>query len=71
MNLFRHTKRVFITIIGMTVILIAFALFVLPGPGILVLIIGLMILATEYEWAKKALKKANHHLNKAKKIIKK
>ena len=48
----KHARRVIITIVGITVILIALALFVLPGPGILVLLIGLGILATEYKFAR-------------------
>ncbi len=48
----KHARRVIITVVGITVILIALALFVLPGPGILVLLIGLGILATEYKFAR-------------------
>jgi len=31
---------------------------VLPGPGILVVFVGLLVLATEYTWAERALEKA-------------
>lgn len=65
----RHAKRVIITIVGITVILIAIALFVLPGPGILVLIIGLAILATEYEFARVWLKKLQQKYESGKKFV--
>ena len=51
-SVIKHARRIIVTIVGATVILIALALFVLPGPGILVLLIGLGILATEYKFAR-------------------
>jgi uncharacterized protein (TIGR02611 family) len=51
-------KRVIVSIIGATVLLIGIALLVLPGPGFIVILIGLAILATEYAWARRWLKKA-------------
>lgn len=38
---------------GMTVVLIGVAMLVLPGPGLVVIPIGLAILATEYAWARR------------------
>lgn len=58
-----------ITIAGFTVIAIGIALLVLPGPGIVVLIIGLAILATEYEIARIWLKKARQKYQDGKKFI--
>jgi 4-amino-4-deoxy-L-arabinose transferase-like glycosyltransferase len=43
---------------GATVLLIGIALLVLPGPAFIVIPIGLAILATEYAWARRWLKKA-------------
>jgi uncharacterized protein (TIGR02611 family) len=51
-------KRVIIWIVGATVLLIGIALLVLPGPAFIVIPIGLGILATEYAWARRWLKKA-------------
>jgi uncharacterized protein (TIGR02611 family) len=51
-------KRVIVSIIGATVLLIGIALLVLPGPAFIVIPIGLGILATEYAWARRWLKKA-------------
>ena len=51
-------KRVIVSIIGVTVLLIGIALLDLPGPAFIVIPVGLGILATEYAWARRWLKKA-------------
>jgi tellurite resistance protein TerC len=53
----RRVKRIFTAIIGFTVLLIGLAMTVLPGPAILVIPLGLAILATEFVWARRLLKK--------------
>src|SRR5258705_8932601 len=50
-------KRVIVSVVGATVLLIGIALLVLPGPAFIVIPIGLAILATEYAWARHWLKK--------------
>ena len=50
-------RRVILSMIGATVLLIGVALLVLPGPAFLVIPVGLAILATEYAWARRWLKK--------------
>lgn len=65
----QRTRKIFITIVGFTVLLIGLALLVLPGPGIPLLIIGLGLLAAEYEWAQRHLDKANHHYQTQKQRI--
>jgi uncharacterized protein (TIGR02611 family) len=51
-------RRIIVTVIGATVLLIGIALLVLPGPAFIVIPIGLAILATEYAWARRWLKRA-------------
>jgi hypothetical protein len=51
-------KKVAVSVIGGTVLVIGVALLVLPGPGIPLLIAGLAILATEFVWARNAVRKA-------------
>ena len=51
-------KKCFIALIGGTVVLFGVLLLVLPGPGVLVIAGGLAILATEFLWAKRALRNA-------------
>lgn len=53
-----HTARRWVrTILGFTVILIGLVLAIpgVPGPGLLIMIAGLAILATEYLWARRYL----------------
>lgn len=49
--------RIFIGVIGGLTTLIGVVMLVAPGPGILVLLTGLGILATEFAWASSALLK--------------
>jgi uncharacterized protein (TIGR02611 family) len=51
-------RRVIVSAFGATVLLIGIALLVLPGPAFLVIPAGLAILATEYAWARRWLRKA-------------
>jgi len=53
----RRIKRIFTAIIGFTLLLIGLAMIVLPGPAILVIPLGLAVLATEFVWAKRLLRK--------------
>ena len=50
-------RRVIVSVVGATVVLIGIALIVLPGPAFVVIPVGLAILATEYAWARRWLKK--------------
>jgi len=54
----RWAKRIVVAVAGGTVTLIGIALIVLPGPAFIVIPIGLSILATEFLWARRFLKKA-------------
>jgi uncharacterized protein (TIGR02611 family) len=51
-------RRIIVSVVGATVLLIGIALLVLPGPAFIVIPIGLAILATEYAWARHWLKRA-------------
>lgn len=61
---YRFAKRVVIAIIGGTVTLIGVALVILPGPAFVVIPLGLSILATEFLWARRWLKKAREMASK-------
>ena len=50
-------RRVIVSVVGITVLLIGIALLVLPGPAFIVIPVGLAILASEYAWARRWLKK--------------
>jgi len=56
-------RRIIVSVVGATVLLIGIALLVLPGPAFIVIPIGLAILATEYAWARHWLKKVRQLAN--------
>ena len=51
----RRLKLIITTIVGFTVIALGAAMLVLPGPGLVVIGLGLLILSAEFVWAKRAL----------------
>ncbi|TAL01349.1 MAG: DUF2238 domain-containing protein [Verrucomicrobia bacterium] len=57
LNLQRAHKLV-VALVGGSVVLVGIAMIVLPGPAILVIPLGLAILATEFLWARRWLKRA-------------
>ena len=62
----RWLRRIIVAVIGFTVLLIGVAMIVLPGPALVVIPLGLAILATEFVWARRVLKKAKGYFNKGK-----
>ena len=51
----RSVKRLVVLVVGVAFLGAGIAMIPLPGPGILVSVIGLVILATEFAWAERAL----------------
>jgi hypothetical protein len=51
----RHAKRILLEVVGWTLILAGIAALVLPGPGLLMLFAGLVVLSQQYEWAERRL----------------
>lgn len=51
-------KRFVVTILGVALLAVGLAMMALPGPGVLLLVAGLAVLATEYVWARRLLVKA-------------
>lgn len=62
----RQAYRLIVLVVGLTIVAAGVAMFVLPGPGILVLIAGLALLATEFVWARLLLQRAKGYARKAK-----
>jgi hypothetical protein len=58
-------KKLVISLVGGTVLLIGIALLVLPGPGLPIVAAGLAILASEFLWARRALRNAKGAVAKA------
>jgi uncharacterized protein (TIGR02611 family) len=51
----RAIKRGGVFLIGMTLLLAGAAMLVLPGPGIAVMLLGLVVLSAEFKWAQRIL----------------
>lgn len=51
----QSAKRLLVLVVGVAFLGAGVAMLALPGPGILVIVIGLVILATEFAWAERAL----------------
>lgn len=66
MNLtYRLARRIAVLIIGGTILLVGVALLVLPGPGIVVLAVGLGILSIEFAWARRWLARVRRGISDA------
>jgi tellurite resistance protein TerC len=59
-------KKIIVGVIGFTVLLFGIALLVLPGPAFVVIPIGLAILASEFAWARRILKKVKKEIKNRK-----
>jgi uncharacterized protein (TIGR02611 family) len=51
----RNTRRLAVLVLGVAILGAGIAMLALPGPGVLVLVVGLAVLATEFAWAERAL----------------
>ena len=60
------TTKLVVTLVGSVVALIGVVMLVTPGPAFVLIPLGLAILATEWDWAKRWLEKAKAQARKAK-----
>lgn len=51
--LLRQARRVVVAVAGITVVLVGIALLVLPGPGVLTILVGLGMLSVEFAFARR------------------
>lgn len=65
----RSAKRIAIAVIGGLLILAGLVLMVLPGPGLLLVIAGLAVLASEFAWASSALAMAKRKAGDAGSVV--
>ena len=61
-----QSVRLSVAAVGFTVLAVGLVMLVTPGPGLLVIIAGLAILAHQYAWAATALDKAKARAAQAK-----
>jgi uncharacterized protein (TIGR02611 family) len=51
----RAVRRGGVFLVGMALLVVGAAMLVLPGPGIAVILLGLVVLSAEFQWAKRVL----------------
>ncbi|HVD15451.1 MAG TPA: PGPGW domain-containing protein [Actinomycetota bacterium] len=54
-DLAQGARRIGVLVVGLALLVVGVVLLVLPGPGLLVILAGLALLATEYAWARRLL----------------
>ncbi|HSH31926.1 MAG TPA: PGPGW domain-containing protein [Candidatus Saccharimonadales bacterium] len=66
MSVLRLTRKILATIVGFGILSLGIVLSLpgIPGPGLLISILGLAILSTEYTWARNYLDKSKTQLKK-------
>ena len=69
-SLTSHTRRVVVTVIGIALLVVGLVLLVVPGPGILVVLAGLAVLGSEYDWAQDILSWAGQRLRRTREKFK-
>ena len=62
----RNSWRATVSLVGFALLVVGAVMMVTPGPGLIVIIAGLAILATQYAWAERALDAAKTRAAKAK-----
>lgn len=58
-------RKLIVAVIGITILLLGIVMVVLPGPAFIVIPIGLAVLATEFAWARRAVRRARVMIAKA------
>ena len=61
---YRLARKLVVTLVGVTVILIGVAMIALPGPAIVVIPLGLAILGLEFAWARRLLHRVRERAEK-------
>lgn len=58
----KGVKRMIIAVVGFTILLVGLVMVVTPGPAILVILIGLGILSSEFLWARRLIHKLKNKI---------
>jgi len=65
----RQARRAIIAVVGFTVVALGAVMIVMPGPGWLVIFIGLSVLAVEFVWARRLLRRLKRKGNEVREAI--
>jgi len=63
--IWRSGKRIAVFVLGAALLIVGLVMFVTPGPGIVLVVAGLAVLATEFAWAEHLLDKAKEQASRA------
>jgi tellurite resistance protein TerC len=59
---YRAVRRLVVAVVGLSLVAVGLALVVLPGPALLLIPAGLAVLAIEFEWARRLLRRIRAQL---------
>ena len=51
-------RKLIAGVVGLTILLIGVVMIILPGPAFIMIPLGLAVLATEFAWARRAIRRA-------------
>ena len=60
---YRTARRIAVLAVGSTVVLVGVVMLVTPGPGLVVIPVGLAILSVEFAWARLWLRKVRESIS--------
>ena len=60
---YRTARRIAVLAVGSTVVLLGIVMLVTPGPGLVVIPVGLAILSVEFAWARLWLRKVRESIS--------
>jgi uncharacterized protein (TIGR02611 family) len=59
-----QVRRIFLVIAGFTLLLAGVVMLVTPGPGVVVILLGLGLLAAEFVWARRLMDRIKREVGK-------
>ncbi len=62
---YKAARRIVITVVGATVVLLGLVMLITPGPGLVVIPVGLAILSIEFAWARHWLRRLRESISRA------
>ena len=54
----RNARKIVVGVVGATIVVLGAVMLLLPGPGLLPIFVGLTVLAAEFAWARRWLRRA-------------
>jgi uncharacterized protein (TIGR02611 family) len=64
-----QVRRIFLIIAGFTLLLLGIVMLITPGPGMVVIFLGLGLLAAEFVWARRLMDRIRHESGRLKDAV--